>query len=331
MKTGDELSFSVALCSHNGEKFFKEQLDSILNQTVPVQEIIISDDNSQPIFQKFLQKSVDDAKKVFPEIQIRLVLNSKTLGVTKNFEQAARLCSSDIILFADQDDIWAEDKVKIIRDEFLNRPSIDLIFSDAALIDSQGNSLHKTLFRTLYISQFEINEILTGAGYRTLARRNIATGATFAFRREILDIAVPVPDGWIHDEWFAMVAAMKNNLFLIQTCLISYRQHESNQIGVKSLSLRGKFRRLLISREGWNKRLLTRALSLHRWVSDQFLENSPQLEVSSQKLIHEQVRSSYPSSRLLRVWPILKEVSSGRYRSCGLGLQDIFRDLVQPE
>lgn len=322
---------SVALCTHNGQAHFLDQLDSILAQSVSVHEIYIFDDASNPAFRKMIKEQIEKNNILFPNIAIYSKFNNPALGVAKNFEAAIQNCTGDLIFLADQDDTWVPNKVETICQFFQDNSDVSLVFTDAQLVDEMALPLKKTLFETLYISKSEINEVLTNRGIHTLARRNIVTGATVAMRRELRADAGAIPDGWIHDEWYAMVAAVRGQLGLISDSLINYRQHGANQIGVRSLSLKGKLGRLKVSRTQWNARLLRRAHSLESWVSTSgYSEDEVQSIVAREKVIHEIVRNQYPGSRLRRIIPVFKETKTGRYKSCGLGIQDIARDLIQP-
>lgn len=322
---------SVALCTHNGQAHFVDQLNSILNQTMSVHEICIFDDASSPKFRTMILEQVKRCKDLFPKITIHTRFNNPALGVAKNFEAAIEACTGELILLSDQDDIWSETKVESIFLYLVENPQHSLVFTDARLVDENALELKKSLFKTLYISPQEIEEVFTNQGMHTLARRNIVTGATVALTKELRESAGSIPEGWIHDEWYAMVAAMKEELGLILKQLIDYRQHGSNQIGVKSLSLRGKFGRLKVSRTAWNLRLLRRALSLEEWVAQSgYSAFEIQSRIAKEKVAHEVIRNEYPASRIRRIFPVFREVRTGRYRSCGLGVQDIVRDLVQP-
>jgi glycosyltransferase involved in cell wall biosynthesis len=324
-------NISVAMCTHNGQAHFKEQLHSILNQSVTVQEICIYDDASEPQFRDLILEEIRISKKQFPEVTFRTKFNNPALGIAKNFESAIQACLGNIIFLSDQDDIWVPTKVERVSNYFDQNPQHSLVFTDARLVDEDGIPLKKTLFETLYISPSELNEIIDNKSILTLARRNIVTGATVALKSGLREVAGQIPEGWIHDEWYAMVAAMRAELGLLPTELIDYRQHGGNQIGVKSLSLRGKLGRLRVSRGNWNARLLRRAQSLSDWVISQgYPVQDIQTLVAQAKVAHELVRNGYPKSRLRRPIHILREIKTGRYKSCGLGIQDIVRDLVQP-
>ena len=73
---------SVALCTYNGEKYLPEQLESILQQSMPVNELVVCDDRSSDSTLKILQEFAEKAP--FP---LRIFQNETNLGSTKNFEK----------------------------------------------------------------------------------------------------------------------------------------------------------------------------------------------------------------------------------------------------
>jgi len=102
---------SVAMCTHNGEKYIKTQLESILTQTIAIDEIVICDDRSN-----------DNTIAIIEQIQlenpnkISLYKNHENIGSTKNFEKAISICTGDYIFLSDQDDIWKVNKFeKVIK------------------------------------------------------------------------------------------------------------------------------------------------------------------------------------------------------------------------
>ena len=97
---------SIVLCSYNGERFLKEQLESIVRQTYPIHEIIIQDDGST-------DHTLDIAREyaaIYPFIQIEQ--NTQNLGFNRNFESALKKATGDFIAIADQDDIWYPEKIE---------------------------------------------------------------------------------------------------------------------------------------------------------------------------------------------------------------------------
>ncbi len=321
------MNVSVALCTHEGSRFVKEQAESILQQTVVPDEVILSDDASS-------DHTVELVESVFAgrnDVRLRVLRNEKPLGVVANFQQAALAATGDIIFLSDQDDRWRPEKVERMLAEFASRPQLLLLHSDALLVDEHGASLGVTLFDSLDVSDNEVSNIKSGNAFGVLLRRNLALGASMAFRRQLLEIAVPFGDAWVHDEWLAIVAAAhgEDAIDLIEEQLLDYRQHSNNQIGARKRSASAKIARLRESRQLRNERL--------RRGSEQLLgrlvESGTKKEILvaiEQKVAHERVRSGYPTSRWRRVGPIVRELRTGRYALSGRGWMGIIADVVQP-
>jgi glycosyltransferase involved in cell wall biosynthesis len=327
------LTVSVALCTHNGEKFLEEQLRSVLNQTAPPREIVVSDDTSTDGTVALVQATVAAHRTAHPEhdLTVRLLQNSAPLGVAKNFEQAILACTGDLVALCDQDDIWVPDKLQRMSALFEKRPDLVLLHTDARLIDEAGMLLPGTLFSALEVSAKSLSAIHAGRAFDVLLRRNVITGATTVVRRSFATTVVPFPDAWVHDEWLAMAASVLGEMDVLEDTLIEYRQHGTNQIGVSKLSVLGKFHRMVEPGGLRNRRLLTRATALaHRF--ETIDERIPYRQVAAvrAKLRHEQVRASLPRIRLARLAPILRELFTGRYATFGRGASDAVRDLLQP-
>jgi Glycosyltransferases involved in cell wall biogenesis len=95
------MTTSVALCTFNGEKFLRQQIDSILNQSMKVDEIVVCDDRSKDATIDIL----NGYQKKYPSV-FKIYQNESNLGSVKNFERAVSLCSNEIIFLSDQDDFW---------------------------------------------------------------------------------------------------------------------------------------------------------------------------------------------------------------------------------
>jgi Glycosyltransferases involved in cell wall biogenesis len=130
----DQPLVSIALCTYNGEKFLRKQIDSLLAQTYPHIEVIVCDDASSDGTAGILNSYTDPGMIKY--------FNPENIGYIRNFEQAIRHCTGQYIAICDQDDVWKENKIE----RMLN--SIDdawLLFSDSELIDEQGLQLGKKL------------------------------------------------------------------------------------------------------------------------------------------------------------------------------------------
>lgn len=320
---------SVAMCTYNGADYIVEQLESMAAQTLLPAEIVVSDDGSTDGTIALLKQTWERLSGQNPNVgfvKLTILTNSSPLGVTKNFEQAIGSTTTPYILLADQDDVWFPQRVEVETGQL--QAGAGFVFGDATLIDQAGVSLGHTLFDALSLSAAERRDILSSP-VNVLIKRNIVTGATAAFSRTVFDKASPFPEGWVHDEWLAMVAALSGARFAVTVSLIGYRQHSSNQIGVTKNTFALRMTKLRAEGAQRNARLLTRITSLAQRSGD--LGVSPtdsDLIASALKL--QQARSSYPRNRAIRWVHVLGQVFSGRYFSVSNGARDILRDVVQP-
>lgn len=219
---------SVALCTYNGAKFIQEQIESILNQTNSVDEIVICDDGSTDGTIHILE-SYKKAEKA----NIIIHQNTKKKGSIKNFVQAINLCQGDIIFLCDQDDIWIPHKVKRICDYFLTHDSTDVVFSNASFIDENGDPLwpNKRLW-DFYFDKTSQKRCEWGLTTEEFCSASHATGATMAFKSHLICELSPREDIW-HDEQIILAAVSEHSLGYIDEDLIHYRVHSHQQIGVR--------------------------------------------------------------------------------------------------
>jgi glycosyltransferase involved in cell wall biosynthesis len=319
------LRVSVALCTHNGAAFVEQQVRSILAQTLVPDEIVLSDDASTDATVALVTALVEPSP-----VALTVLENSPALGVTKNFEQAVRACSGDLIALCDQDDSWHPGKLAAAAALFAENSDLLLASSDADLVDGDGAPLGHSLFEALEIADADLDALNSGDAFAVLLRRNLVTGATTVFRRQLVDIAGDFPSAWVHDEWLASMAAAVGRVRMTRERQVDYRQHGANQIGAAKLSLRGKAGRLLEPRASRNARLEARARALvERLQLLGAAVPAPVLAGARGKLDHETLRNSLPANRLRRIAPVVREARSGGYGRYGRGRIDVLRDLVQ--
>jgi glycosyltransferase involved in cell wall biosynthesis len=219
---------SIILCTYNGEQFLEQQLDSLINQTYPNIEVIICDDCST-------DSTPDILKKYEGKNKIKVTYNKSNKGYTKNFEQAASLATGDYLAFCDQDDVWLPEKIKELMSAIGN---YSLVYSDSILIDMEANSLNKKLS--------EVRNLQSVSDSRPFIFSNGVSGHTMIAKREVLDIALPIPEGRYHDWWIAARAATLNGVLYLDKCLTLYRQHpktvtktiEKKKLGSRTMSRR---------------------------------------------------------------------------------------------
>lgn len=233
------MTTSVAMCTYNGARFLKEQLDSILNQSLPIDEIVICDDGSTDGTIGIIQQYINH----FPN-RIFLHQNSKSLGVCANFARAIELCTNECIFLADQDDVWTKDKTKTIVTYFEQYLDKSVVISNANLIDESGHSISDfTLFDVVGLTE-QLKYFDRGFAMEIFLQANRATGCTMALRKNIVQSlyinknARPNQNIQIHDGCIAMSAIIQNALGYIDKSLTLYRQHLSQTCGLGNIILK---------------------------------------------------------------------------------------------
>ena len=108
-----DVRFSVAICTYNGADFLSDQLESIIAQSRPPDQIVVCDDGSTDETQALLKRFAATSP-----VPVSLHFNEKNFGSVKNFEKAISLCTGDVIALSDQDDVWRADKLQLIEDAF---------------------------------------------------------------------------------------------------------------------------------------------------------------------------------------------------------------------
>lgn len=227
------MQISVALCTYNGKAFLKEQLDSILSQTICVDEIIICDDGSIDGTLEILDSYVNRYPKL-----IHLFTNKKSLGTIKNFEKVIGLTNGDLIFLADQDDIWFPNKVEIIEGYFKSNKKCNLLFTNGDLINERGEKINETLWDK-WGFDFEVRNLWKNnkLAFKDLINgNNKITGATVCFSKTLKSKIFPfkLPLGYWHDNLLGIHSAASEGLFFIEESLISYRIHSNQQVGISS-------------------------------------------------------------------------------------------------
>lgn len=212
---------SVVMATYNGGAYVQQQVESILAQHLPPDELIVCDDLSTDdtitILKQYEQKGL-----------LRLVVNEQRLGIIRNFQKAAGLCKPDnYIAFSDQDDVWLTEKLK---ENAASLKSIDdgetpaLTFSDVSLVNNQLVVTQPSFWKVLNITpaRESISTLLFG---------NIITGCTVMINPAMRALFCAMPaDNRVamHDAWLGLIAFTFGRYKFIEKPLVLYRQHGAN-------------------------------------------------------------------------------------------------------
>lgn len=219
------------MATYNGEKYIEEQLDSILKQSYENWRLIIADDCSTDNTVAVIK----DYQAKYPN-KIILYQNEQPSGSARNnFFHLLDFSGNEYIMFADQDDVWLQDKVlktlkKMISVENKYGKNIPLlVHTDLCVVDEELHIINESLFYMQDISadRNKLNNILI---------ENIVTGCTMMINRKLANLLDTKPQKAImHDMWMALVAATFGHIEYIDDATILYRQHNNNSVGAKNV------------------------------------------------------------------------------------------------
>ena len=326
-------AISVAMCTWNGGRYLPAQLESILTQRLPVSELVACDDGSSDETLQLLQDFA--ARAPFP---VRIVQNRINLGSSKNFEQAISLCTGDLIALADQDDLWFPDKTATLVAELQQSASAAGIFSNAVLMDEHSVPGASTLWDQFGFSRAERQRLAAGQVAPVLLRRPVVTGATLLFRSDLRQHLLPIPTGWVHDEWIAWRLALHGGLIFTEADVMAYRTHASQQIGVPqswSARARNAWRAVRHGPDPATRARITReylhgARELARLTAEPDSTANHalfELEIQAKIAFCKAALSALQQQRLPRVWFALTNIS--RYRRFRfLPMYSLLRDIL---
>jgi glycosyltransferase involved in cell wall biosynthesis len=223
------MNISVAMTTYNGARFLQEQLQSIAEQSCLPDQVVIVDDGSSDTTRERLEGFAASAP-----FKVELHFNESTLGPIKNFQKAVELCSCEIIVLCDQDDRWHPEKLFQIKQAFAPSPNTGLVFSDAELMDENGNLLNLRLWQYTFEKKYE-STITSGKAFELLLQHDVVTGATMAFRQCFRNVLLPFPTGipLLHDGWIAIMIAALGEVSVISQPLMEYRIHPQQSQGIK--------------------------------------------------------------------------------------------------
>lgn len=210
---------SIAMATYNGEKYIKEQIDSILKQINKNDEIIISDDGST-------DKTIEIIKK-YKDKRIKII-NGPQKGVKQNFANSISNCHGKYIFLADQDDIWMPNKVESVLKVFEEKKCMCIVH-DCFVFNSENKE-------QIYDSFFKFRK--SGAGIFKNILKNTYIGCCMAIDGRLKKYILPIPNSIeMHDQWIGIIGEKKGKSIFIKDKLLQYRRHSNNVTSMKHQSI----------------------------------------------------------------------------------------------
>jgi len=314
----------------DGARFLEEQLESIVAQSPPPAEIVVGDDGSTD-----RTGALIEAARARCPVPIRSI-GGTHVGLRANVERVLNACRGDVIALSDQDDVWLPGRMRAIEDSFAE-PGVMLWFSDADLIDEVGRAMGRRLWESVGLSHDALEALTGGRQLRRLLHGMTVTGATMAFRADVLPLAVPFPselDGpdhlFLHDGWIAVLASLRGDIVADPRVFTRYRQHGGQFTGMqvaRSLN-EDQTRHRRASRGDLAKELGRVRLVLDRLREREALEQCRPEDATMLRELDEllSVRASaFGPERLL---PVMRLLVAGRYRTYARGWRTAVGDLL---
>ena len=221
---------SVAMTTYNGEKYIRKQIESILNQSLKVDEIIICDDGS-----------IDKTVEILKEYPVVVYQNEKNLGYRLNFKKAMSLCSQEYIFLCDQDDIWEHNKVETMINIMKKNPNIHVLASFFTYIDANDKTIiikQKKHFSNNNLYPRPVNkDDLVEVTFHEYLPMNYFQGCSLVMDQWIKDKFLKYFDSRLPHDWFlSMIASSYHGMYFLNQSLFKYRLHDNNSIGVEYLT-----------------------------------------------------------------------------------------------
>lgn len=219
---------TIVMSTYNGEKFIREQIDSILSSTFQDFELYITDDVSKDSTLSILK----EYETKMPG-KIHVFQNDKNLGYILNFLQAIGKTTSDYIMLCDQDDVWKSNKIEITLKRLMQMEAESgkttpiAVFTDAVVVDQKLNVLHNSFFESGHL-----NPLRTDLSH--ILMENKLIGCTVMINsavRTILQEQNFPAHARLHDWWIALTTAAFGKIGFISEGTLLYRQHSANIVG----------------------------------------------------------------------------------------------------
>lgn len=230
------MKVSILLATYNGEKFLREQIDSLLQQTFQDFKIYISDDNSSDKTVEIINDYVVN----YPNKIFFLAKTQRSGSAKGNFLYLLEQVESDVYLFCDQDDVWTEQHIEVLVNKY-NQLSLEdkqlpvLIHSDLRVVDEDLNVLSESFFSYAQLNKsfqrkhsYLIENNVTGCV--TLINHELKL---YVFRNKKY-LKEHISDIPMHDHFFAYIAHRFGQIIFVDEKLELYRQHKKNVVGAKN-------------------------------------------------------------------------------------------------
>lgn len=215
------MKISVAIATYNGEKYIEEQLQSILQQTRAVDEVILTDDRSTDrtvtIVEEFIKRNELSGRWI-------ISVNPTNLGFGENFRKAINLTTGDYIFPCDQDDIWVPDRIEKMTAVMEKNPDIALLNTKYTPFHD-GENIKKA-------NSSELEAVPERIALNKYTRFLRSLGCLMCVRKSFYDeVKENWYEGWAHDEFLWSMAMLYGRCYQWNYSSIWRRFHQKQVSG----------------------------------------------------------------------------------------------------
>ncbi|HAB60893.1 MAG TPA: glycosyltransferase family 2 protein, partial [Lachnospiraceae bacterium] len=220
----------IIMAAYNGEKYIKQQIESIMKNTYENIHLTIYDDTKEAQTTATMTDILRLMTEKYGE-KLTYKKNEQNKGCTRNFLEGLQASDAEYTMFSDQDDYWNKDKVERTLEkmkEMENKYGKDtplVVFTDAIVVDSTLNLIHFSFHRSNHLNTKRVD-------LAHLLMENKLIGCTMMMNKALKNKIIAIPkNARVHDWWVALVAAAFGKIGYLEDSTILYRQHEDNVIG----------------------------------------------------------------------------------------------------
>ncbi len=219
---------AALLVTHNGQQWIGETIDSVVAQSRQPDAIVIVDDHSTDDTIELIQQRCDGRASVHVA---RSIAHEPITRIAQNFEQGLLACAGyDIVVLGDHDDVWRPHRIAHQAAILEADARLAMVASDGHLLNGSGVRVCGSLRGTFDVPR-DFNVVSPSDRMRMALRHLIATGGASALRPQAYG-GLTIPDGWLHDRWWSLVATALEAMVVDDTVVIDYRLSSGQQVGL---------------------------------------------------------------------------------------------------
>jgi hypothetical protein len=290
----------VLLATYNGERFLRDQIDSILAQDYANFRVLARDDGSADATVSIL----NEYQKRFPGRFQVLPAGVVTGSAKDNFLLLLGASQSSYVFFSDQDDVWLPRKVSMSMQSMSQLEAQWgseiplLVFTDLRVVDEQLRTLHESFWKHEKLKPARVRR------FGALLAQNVVTGCTVMLNRRLAELALRMPsEAYMHDQWVGLLASAMGKAIALETPTVLYRQHGRNVVGSKpgAGSLSGLLERI---RNGGPRRIQWK---ISQRQAESFLRvYQSEISVQNKEILSAYLRCGKTKSRILRTYLLIR-------------------------